>query len=821
MNESAGKKKNLLVVIVFPLITALSGIAIAASGFIVDSRFVAEKLGYGPKLNPLDTFFVNFLDLILFSSGSILFLTGIYLFLSWKSHGGKAELFSGGAAEYTTALPATRALDLFLISFLMLFMELALIRWIPAYIRLLGYFSNFILLACFLGIGLGCIMSKHRSHLLSLTPVVIALIVAATIALYMTDVLDLLSFSAGDVSAKETIYFGNIIMLPPDVPKLPMELIISFFFVSVALAFMGFGQILGRTMEQFQPIRSYAVNILGSIAGILAFLAIALLEVPAPAWFLIFFLGILLFLRRHKIGHFVVHIIVLSFALGLVYFVDTSPVKELKILWSPYYRIVRWQSEIVVNGVGHQSMQSTSHPGGRFYSMPYLLHNASNGPELNNALIIGAGSGNDVAHALLNGVKRIDAVEIDPVIQRIGALEHPQRPYSDDRVSVFIDDGRSFLRKTDKEYDIIVYALVDSLTLLSTFSSVRLETFLFTREALADARGRLSENGIFVMYNHYRESWLMLRLYKMLEDAFGQKPIVLTDPPTDTIREGQNPSGSFCIFIAGNTNAIRSNFKKHGAYKIYKGDVSRSIGLNGFTFEPEPGRDTLSYQRPELATFHTEIPTDDWPHLYLRHKTIPLHNIKGLAIILILAFLLIRAAGAGGGGRINLHFFFLGSAFMVLETESITKLALLYGSTWLVNSVVFLSVLLMVFFANVYVLKFPVRRVGLVYAALFVSIAMNYFIPLDVFLGGAPVTEYGLSSLLVFLPIAFAGVIFSSTFRSSRNTSADFGSNLLGIIVGGVCEYVSLATGFSNLLIIVAAMYALSMIFLPRTRNVQ
>ena len=46
----------------------------------------------------------------------------------------------------------------FLASFLVLFLEIALIRWMPAYIRLLSYFSNFILLASFLGIGLGCLL---------------------------------------------------------------------------------------------------------------------------------------------------------------------------------------------------------------------------------------------------------------------------------------------------------------------------------------------------------------------------------------------------------------------------------------------------------------------------------------------------------------------------------------------------------------------------------------------------------------------------------------------------------------------------------------
>src|SRR5579864_4037399 len=52
---------------------------------------------------------------------------------------------------------------IFLSSFLVLFLEVALIRWMPAYIRLLAYFSNFILLAAFLGIGVGCILAGRAS----------------------------------------------------------------------------------------------------------------------------------------------------------------------------------------------------------------------------------------------------------------------------------------------------------------------------------------------------------------------------------------------------------------------------------------------------------------------------------------------------------------------------------------------------------------------------------------------------------------------------------------------------------------------------------
>src|SRR5947209_19289600 len=66
---------------------------------------------------------------------------------------------------------------LFLCSFTILFVELALIRWIPAYVRALGFFTNFVLLGSFLGSGLGILQARRRFDLLTLFPVALAVLV--------------------------------------------------------------------------------------------------------------------------------------------------------------------------------------------------------------------------------------------------------------------------------------------------------------------------------------------------------------------------------------------------------------------------------------------------------------------------------------------------------------------------------------------------------------------------------------------------------------------------------------------------------------------
>jgi len=93
-----------------------------------------------------------------------------------------------------------RAARTFLASFLVLFLEIALIRWMPAYIRLLSYFSNFILLASFLGIGLGCLLAPVRARLFSWFPLVQALVIGAVY--YFPDALVANTNAAFEVNGK-------------------------------------------------------------------------------------------------------------------------------------------------------------------------------------------------------------------------------------------------------------------------------------------------------------------------------------------------------------------------------------------------------------------------------------------------------------------------------------------------------------------------------------------------------------------------------------------------------------------------------------------
>jgi predicted membrane-bound spermidine synthase len=148
--------------------------------------------------------------------------------------------------------------------------------------------------------------------------------------------------------------------------------------------------------------------------------------------------------------------------------------------WSPYYKISVFTvapgvQSLNVNGIPHQMIESIADRKKTepVYFMPYqrVRHNP-----LRDVLIVGAGNGGDVAIALASGAKHVDAVEIDPRIYQIGRAANPNHPYQDSRVSVHIDDGRAFLQQTRKRYDLILFALPDSLVLVSGQSSLRLES---------------------------------------------------------------------------------------------------------------------------------------------------------------------------------------------------------------------------------------------------------------------------------------------------------------------------------------------------------
>jgi spermidine synthase len=687
-----------------------------------------------------------------------------------------------GYCEWTeeklhTASKVRVRLNLFLVSFLILFFELACIRWVPAHVRYLSYFMNFVLLAVFLGMGVGILAGQRLKLWLPPFPLVwflLTLLVARN------------NFEF-KIPSTQVLYYGS----SEGIITSEHFFVLPLIFTVVAVAVMPLGRSLGRLLNSLPRLQAYLFDILGSLTGIAAFFVMSYFSLSPLVWFGLVAV-IYLFLRPLKEIAFTAPLL-----LGTLYLVNTL---SLSSQWSPYYKIQTYPNQyggyvINVNNSGHQETMPFENKE-NFYFRVYDLFPKG---QFSQVLILGAGTGSDASIALAEGAQRVDAVEIDPLIYRLGQTLNPDRPYDDARVHVVIDDGRSFLEKTDARYDLIVYALPDSLTLTSSFSSLRLESYLLTVEALQAARDHLAHDGVLVLYNYYREDWLIQKLAGMMEAVFGEPPHVTT----------YGAWGKAAVLIgASDLNRINPNLNQ--PYESLAGD---EIASRGYPL-PILGTGRLSMDMP-LA-----YAVDDWPFVYLPQRKLPSIFIYACGVVLLISAGLLYLIRRGKQTlRMDWHFFFLGVAFMLLETRSIVTFALLFGSTWVVNSLVFFAVLSSVFLAILLNMRYRVKRPWLLYTALVVAILVNYLVPLRQFLSieNLPV-RYILVSLMAFVPIFLANVVFSHSFKGSEAADNAFASNLLGAMVGGLLEYLALQTGYAALLLVALAAYLLAFAALRKNR---
>lgn len=665
----------------------------------------------------------------------------------------------------------TEAVSLTLVSALALFLELVLIRWLPANILSLAYFSNIVLISCFLGMGLGCLLSRRRDMFHVFPP---ALLIFIIIVLYMQ------RFEVVVPPEKNewiwSYYTAN--QLESQSLKIGILPALAFIYAMTAVLFAFLGQRMAQLMENFPPLTAYSLNILGSILGIALFSALCFAGgyFSSPAvWFSAAGALTLWFFRESRLK-LVLSALFLAGAAAMTWNHSRSEI------WSPYYNIQVRPDEngglkVFVNRFFHQSAIDfdSNESAGAKYGIPYLLARPD------KVLILGAGTGNDVAIAVRHGAREIHAVEIDPVIARLGMDFHPARPYQNTGVRIFIDDARSFLRKSREKYDMIILGTLDSHALLSGMSTVRLDNFVYTEESLRSVKNHLTERGIAVLMFSVPVEWLG---YKLL----GLCSAVFTDPPPAAYVGDSYLFNLMVVAGPGLTEGLKNFLPGKSPFRMVSGT---------------PDRETL--------------PTDDWPYLYLSKRTVPAHYLKAvavLAIFSILAIFLIAPRGAGGN---SLHFFLLGCGFLLLETKSVTTLSLLFGSTWVVNAFVFAAILLMILLANLLVEKAGGNKVSLAYAGLGLALALNYFVPVNLFLNENFWLKAALSSLFAALPIFFSAVIFACHFRTVGDIGAVYGINLMGAVLGGFLEYGSMRVGLNNLFLAAGVFYLLA--FLLRRRG--
>jgi hypothetical protein len=657
-------------------------------------------------------------------------------------------------------------------SFMALFLELAMIRFVNSTVQVVAYFNNFLIISAFLGLGLGSALVPSRRDIFGLFPAIFCSVIGTMLFLG--------SFTTtSDLS--QNVFWSATTRTDRDVPS---TVIIILVFFSSVLFFIPLGFKLGGCLLQFENrLVAYSYDLAGSFLGVISFALASYLRLQPWQWFAIASL-LCLYLLRPRLRIFGLFLMSGGILLSLI------PVKGL---WSPYYKITlrplvkNYQTEsrllgwsILVDKLriqdalnfGPDLESSNLAPWVAYYELPFSFRKPR------RVLILGGGSGNDAAIALVHSPERVDVVEIDPVLTDFGFFLHPQRPYSDARTHAINDDARAYLRRSRETYDLIVMNALDSHHQLPGLSTLRLESYVYTVQAFEDVRRHMTSESIFVVNLSSSRPWMGERLYKSLTLAFEREPMLLSTPGS--------PDGSIA-FVYGPNKVIRRAQQDHPKTLL---EVS-PIGFRKSTTRPA---------------------TDDWPHLYLATNEIPSIYYKVLAFIVMATLLSLLKPLLKAGSPTSLHFLFLGAGFMLLETVSITRAALLFGSTWIVNAIVIASVLIVIFLGNLLVKNNKAPRSTLCWLGLFASLLANHRIPISLILNFTPWIRLILTFCWVGVPIFFASLLFSHSFKSARNTASLFGANLLGIVIGGCLEYSSMVFGLNSLYLLAVFTYALAMV---------
>lgn len=693
-----------------------------------------------------------------------------------------------------------RAFKLFLSTCLALYLELVFIRWVSSEVRIFAFLKNVPLVMAFLGLSLGIMLEKKKISIKPVLPYMISGFSALLVLAPFLGISDTpIPAQSSDVwvwGASESV-FGAITGLSAIgliMAYAAYAAIVVLFVFLIFAVFFGIGEIIHDRLEGFQPLKAYGIDLLGSMSGVILFTAVSFLQL-SPFWWLL--IGFLLLFAVSPLNR--------PFAISSLAVLVIAALGTSAVYWSPYYRIETKHNDarsseisaiyLNVNHAYHQHMADYSaeslqkYPESKLqatafdYNLPYaFIKNPG------NVLVVGAGAGNDVAAAVRNGATHVDAVEIDPAIIRLGREYHPEKPYASEKVNPIVDDARSFFEKNNNKYDTIIYGLLDSHTSVSAFSSVRLDNYVYTLESYRAAKKHLEENGVLSLTFAAGKPWILARQASMLKEAFGYEPLVF--------RRASGGDGG--IFIIGRD-------------------------LNRTPFEKE-GIVNLQVQLPKIENL--KIPSDDWPYLYLRNPSIPLLYLGTLLLVVAVFFAIVyffigrQIFYPIFSRRFEYwHFFFLGAAFLLIETKSINQLSLLFGSTWIVNSAVILGILTMAFLANSLVMSRIKIPFAIIAAGLFFSLALGYFVKVGIFAGEPFIVKFLLAGLFVALPLFFSGLLFSSSFKQTSEVPFAFGANLFGAFLGGLAENAAMITGTNALALVAMVFYGAALAFRPKSPN--
>jgi len=668
-----------------------------------------------------------------------------------------------------------------LATFGILALELALIRWMSGQIRIFAYFNNLILIGAFLGMGLGLALGQRRPRLHEWT---LPGLLALSVPLAFSERLHLMHIQFPDAAIS---LWGADRALRPLFDAMSLLAFLGLF-VSLVGVFVLAGSALGALFGQAGALRAYSADLLGSLLGVVVFTAATTLDAGPPVWFLVAGVPFAVLSRRWWSWAALAGVLTLAWhsAAG-AYFspynrIDLEPMGSGYVLAvnRDFHQFMHDNSD--ANLLDPRSSDSERRSAFRrrlVYDAPFVVN-----PVRARALVVGAGTGNDVQAALRQGYGEVVSVDIDGRIIDLGRQFHPERPYDDPRAVPVVNDARAFFEQyRGAPFDAICYGLLDSHAMFSALSSLRLDNYVYTEEGIRAAWRHVSDRGhLSVSFSVFAGPWLADRLYWTIARATGFRPVMLY----------------------------------HGMHSGAMYLVARPSA----TLDVAP---LASFERvtPTRSLDAVRTTSDDWPFLYIRPGVFPWAYLGVLSTVLALAFVSARRVfGARAvGTEFDALLFLVGAGFLLIETRGVTTLSLLFGSTWMVNAAVFAGILLVALVANLYVTRFGAPPLDICFVLLFASVAVLWVVDNSV------LNRFDLPLRGVFggvvnaLPVGFAGVIVSTLLARSPNPTASLASNLLGSVVGGCLEYLSMVIGLRALALLALAIY-LGAFFVLRRRGV-
>jgi hypothetical protein len=431
---------------------------------------------------------------------------------------------------------------------------------------------------------------------------------------------------------------------------------------------------------------------------------------------------------------------------------------------------------------------------------PYMLRPGA------KTLVIGPGGGWDVARSITGGSKDVTAVEINPIIahtimqQRFADLSH--RLYFRPEVHLFVEDGRSFVRRSPEKYQVLQATLVDTWASTAAGAFALSENNLYTTDAFRDYLNHLTDDGLMVFtrwgFDPPRES---LRLLSLAIGALGQVGesdawrhiVVLRDQAQninafgalDTVLIFRKPLSD------ADVAAVKSALSQTKLQALYLpgdvpsnefGELLKSADPNTFWRNYRYNVTPVDDDRPFF--FYTVQPRDVLKFLkqgglsadYKINRALPLLfevlGISVLAIIVVLAFpplLLGEKLPAEKGVRsFLLYFVCIGAGYILIQVALIQKFVLFLGHPTYALTVIVFSMLISSGLGSYWSRRLTgdpndSRRLSAVLVGVAVTVSALAYL-------AAPVSEFGvgwplpLKALVTVCMIAPAGFLMGIPF---------------------------------------------------------